>query len=158
MFYIISFVIIIVFFIETWNSIKVNTYYKEQFENSRTNATTNSNNATTNSNNATTNSNNNIKHLLKHGFLPANIGEHSNFILYPKSTNIEELIEKKTSGNYKYAYSNPSSMFYNEDYFNPEIKKYNKNRNKLPKDWMCQRKWFDCNQSEDYFNKFKKFN
>jgi|SaaInlStandDraft_2_1057019.scaffolds.fasta_scaffold256764_1 hypothetical protein len=144
MFYIISFVIIIVFVIETWNSIKVNTYYKEQFQNSRTNATTNSNN--------------NIKQLLKHGFLPANIGENSNFILYPKSTNIEELIEKDKSGNYKYAYSHPSSMFYNEDYFNPEIKKYNKNRNKLPKDWMCQRKWFDCNQSEDYFNKFKKFN
>lgn len=140
MFYIISFVIIIVFVIETWNSIKLKTYYKEQFENSK---------------NDNDNSTNNTTQLLKHGFLPANIGENSNFILYPKSTNIEELIEKEQSGNYKYTYSNPSSMFYNEGYFNPEINKYNKNRNTLPKDWMCQRKWFDCNQSEDYFNKFK---
>jgi hypothetical protein len=138
MFYIISFVIIIVFVIETWNSIKLTTYYKEQFKNSKNE-----------------NDNNDINQLLKHGFLPANIGENSNFILYPKSTNIEELIEKDKSGNYKYAYSNPSSMFYNENYFNPEINKYNKNRNILPKDWMCQREWYDCNQTDDYFNKFK---
>ena len=128
MLYLIAFIIILIFFIETWNSIKSTTYSKEQFINSTT---------------------------INNGLLPANIGESSNFILYPKPTNIQELIEKNNSGNFKYAYSNPSSMFFNENYFDPTINKYNTERHKLPTNWMCQRDWFDCNQTDDYFNKFK---
>jgi hypothetical protein len=87
--------------------------------------------------------------MTKYGYLPSNIGDTSNFQINPKKKNIQELQEMYDSGLYKYAPSYNSSMVYNEDYFNPIKEKYNKDRSKLPRDWKCQRPWFDCAKDEN---------
>lgn len=153
MIYLIAFIIIIVFIIETFKSIKLLDYYKQTFKNTKKE---NFNSIKENFN-SNSNSLEDIKKLTKFGFLPSNIGESSNYQINPNKTNIQELQEKYDSGLYKYAPSYYSSMTYNEDYFNPIIDKYSKNRKELPRDWKCQRPWFDCSMDEEYFDKFKKY-
>ena len=51
-----------------------------------------------------------IKQMTKHGFLPSNIGEGSNYHINPNKTSIQELQEKDDSGLYKYAPSYESSI------------------------------------------------
>jgi hypothetical protein len=165
MFYLIAFLLIIVFIIETFKSIKLFDYYNEQFKNTKkinnnySNSSSNNNIINSNIehfNSSNSNSDEDIKQMTKHGFLPHNIGDSSNYQLNPNKTSIQELQEKYDSGVYKYAPSYDSSMVYNEDYFNPIKDKYTKNRRDLPRDWKCQRSWFDCAKDENYFNKFKK--
>lgn len=179
MFYLIAYLIIIVFIIETFKSIKLFDFYTEKFKNTKAKINNTNSNYSNYSNNYSNYSNNNIinknieyfssselnsiediKRMTKHGFLPSNIGEGSNYQINPNKTSIQELQEKNDSGLYKYSPSYKSSMIYNEDYFNPKKKKYNKDRNKLPRDWKCQRPWFNCAKDENYFidmNKYPKY-
>jgi len=168
MFYLIAYLIIIVFIIETFKSIKLFDFYTEKFKNTKekiNNTNSNYNNNIINKNiehfsSSELNSIEDIKRMTKHGFLPSNIGEGSNYQINPNKTSIQELQEKNDSGLYKYAPSYKSSMIYNEDYFNPNKEIYNKNRNKLPRDWKCQRPWFNCAKDEYYFidmNKYPKY-
>jgi hypothetical protein len=150
MFYFIAFLIIIIFFIETCKSIKLFDYYKDKFKN------TNINNTIKKSKSIDLESFDDIKNITKHGYLPSNVGDSSNYQINPKKTSIQELQEKYDSGLYKYAPSYESSMVYNNSYFNPVKDKYIKNRHELPSDWKCQRPWFDCSMKHEYFNKFKK--
>ena len=159
MLYLVSFLIIIVFIIETYNSIQVTTQFKESYINTKLNNKFNNNKEyfknKIETKTETKTGNTDIKKLMSTGFLPANIGDNSNFKLIPSKTNIESLIENEKSGKYKYSYSYPSDIYENEDYFNPIIDIYSKDRTKLPRDWKCQRDWYDCYKDDTYFNKFK---
>ena len=163
MFYLLAFVIIIIFIIETFKSIKLFDYYKETFKitNKQDNTITNNDEPINLENfesnkNQTNENDDDVKNIMKYGFLPYNIGESSNYQMNPNKSSVQELQEKYDSGLYKYAPSFASNMTYNADYFNPEKEKYNKNRTQLPRDWRCQRPWFDCSKDKNYFNKFKK--
>jgi hypothetical protein len=162
MFYLISFMIILVFIFETFKSIKLFDFYNETFKNTKKKSNNLKNkynykrfNNYNNIENFNSNDLNVIPQLTRHGFFPSNIGSFSNFQLNPNKTTIQELQEKYESGLYKYAPSYENNMVYNEDYFNPVKETYVKNRSYLPKDWKCQREWFDCAQDEIYFNKYK---
>ena len=158
MFYLISFMIILVFIVETFKSIKLFDFYTEKFKNTTKNNNYKNNKKHNNKYNKEqfdSNDLNVISQLTKHGFFPSNIGDFSNFQINPNKTSIQELQEKYDSGLYKYAPSYENNMVHNKDYFNPIIDKYRKKREHLPRDWKCQRSWFDCALGDNYFNKYK---
>jgi len=142
MFYLIAYLIIIVFIVETFKSIKLFDFYTEKFKNTK--EINNNNNNNNIEHFSGLNSIEDIKNITKHGYLPSNIGDGSNYQINPKKTSIQELQEKHDSGLYIYAPSYNSSMIYNEDYFNPNKEIYSNDRTKLPRYWKCQRPWFDC--------------
>jgi len=155
MFYLVAFLIIIVFIIETWKSMKLFDFYTEKFANTNTNTNTVINNNVEKVASIDLNSIDDIKQMTRSGYLPSNIGDGSNYQINPNKTSMQELQEKDDSGLYKYAPNNVSDMVYNEDYFNSIKDTYSKNRHNLPRDWKCQREWYDCSMDADYFNKFK---
>ena len=141
MFYLISFILIILFVIETWKSTKTLQYYKDFYT---------TNNDIKDSFNNTSQDYENSNHIKKdsifrHGYLPSNYAESSNFSLEEvdystDSPNMskDEIINSQKN---KFATSYPSEMTYNLGYFNPKVEKYIWDRKKIPLKWKCQREW-----------------
>ena len=164
MFYLISFILIILFIVETWKSTKALQYYKNYYETINNN---NNNNNINNSNNINiSKTNNNVKESLintsqdyknsnhfkkdsifRHGFLPSNYAESSNYSLeginYSTDNPNMSKDEIKQLQETKFATSYPSEMTYNPGYFNPEKEKYIRDRRKIPLKWKCQREWYE---------------
>ena len=124
MFYLCAFILIILFVIHSWNSIKTLDYYKKYYQNSE---------------NFT-----DIKKdsIFKHSFLPHNYSESSNYTLDLDFEKEKEIEEKDKMRTLKYVPNYPSSMLYNENYFNDENEKYISNPLKRPLNFNCQRTWF----------------
>ena len=131
MFYLIAFIIIIIFIINSWKSIKTLDYYQNHYQNHYSNKDTfeNTKNFEQDS-------------IFKHKFLPHNYAESSKYTLDLSFEKEQEIEEKNLMRKYKYVPSYPSSMLYNENYFNKEKEKYISNPLKRPLNFNCQRQWF----------------
>lgn len=130
MFYLLAFIIIIIFVINTWKTIKTLDYYKKYYQNKDTFKNTE-------------NFKNTKKDtIFRHKFLPHNYAQSSNYTLNLDFEKEQEIEEKNNSRKFKYTPNYPSSMLYNEKYFNQENEKYNSNPLKRPLNFNCQRQWF----------------
>ena len=155
MFYLIAFILIILFVVESWKTTKTLEYYKKYYEESENDkldnnkSEYNNNNInegflTTNQNNNKNNSNSNKKdNMFKHGYLPSNFRDASNFTLDLSSISQQEIEELENIKNNKFATSYLSKMTDNPSYFNPEKEKYIIDRRKRPLNWKCQREWYE---------------
>ena len=131
MFYLLAFIIIIIFVINTWNSIKTLYYCKIYCENKATTIK-----------NYEGFQNTEKDSIFRYKFLPHNYSESSNYTLDLAFEKEQEIEEKNNNRQLKYIPSYPSSMLYNKNYFNEETVKYNSNPLKRPLNFNCQRQWF----------------